>query len=99
MLVKGTAFFGKNWCSGQARAQNKDSKFERGPARHFSWLTKMRKAGTIDATKQSYRLLSKKRGGCMTQDQSQGRRLTMAQIAKEVGVSTTTVSKVLNQQP
>lgn len=35
----------------------------------------------------------------MTQDQSQGRRLTMAQIAKEVGVSTTTVSKVLNQQP
>ncbi|HEY0753591.1 MAG TPA: LacI family DNA-binding transcriptional regulator [Ktedonobacteraceae bacterium] len=35
----------------------------------------------------------------MTLEQSQGRRLTMAQIAKEVGVSTTTVSKVLNQQP
>jgi LacI family transcriptional regulator len=35
----------------------------------------------------------------MKQDQSQGRRLTMAEIAKEVGVSTTTVSKVLNQQP
>lgn len=35
----------------------------------------------------------------MAQEQSQGKRLTMAQIAKEVGVSTTTVSKVLNQQP
>jgi LacI family transcriptional regulator len=35
----------------------------------------------------------------MAQDQSQGKRLTMAEIAKQVGVSTTTVSKVLNQQP
>src|SRR6202048_25349 len=35
----------------------------------------------------------------MTLEQRQNKRLTMAQIAQEVGVSTTTVSKVLNQLP
>lgn len=35
----------------------------------------------------------------MTLEQSPSKRLTMAQIAREVGVSTTTVSKVLNQLP
>jgi LacI family transcriptional regulator len=35
----------------------------------------------------------------MTLEQRQSKRLTMAHIAKEAGVSTTTVSKVLNQLP
>jgi LacI family transcriptional regulator len=35
----------------------------------------------------------------MAQEPRQSKRLTMVQIAKEVGVSTTTVSKVLNQLP
>lgn len=35
----------------------------------------------------------------MTLEQKQSKRLTMAQIAKEAGVSITTVSKVLNQLP
>src|SRR3984893_10399735 len=35
----------------------------------------------------------------MTLEQRQNKRLTMAHIAKEAGVSTTTVSKVLNQLP
>jgi LacI family transcriptional regulator len=35
----------------------------------------------------------------MTLEPKQSKRLTITQIAKEVGVSTTTVSKVLNQQP
>ena len=35
----------------------------------------------------------------MTLVQKQSKRLTMTQIAKEIGVSTTTVSKVLNQLP
>ncbi|HEY5002995.1 MAG TPA: LacI family DNA-binding transcriptional regulator, partial [Ktedonobacteraceae bacterium] len=35
----------------------------------------------------------------MTLEQRSHKRLTMAEIAKEVGVSTTTVSKVLNQLP
>lgn len=35
----------------------------------------------------------------MTQEPKQSKRLTMVQIAKEAGVSTTTVSKVLNQLP
>jgi len=35
----------------------------------------------------------------MSMEQRQSKRLTMVQIAKEAGVSTTTVSKVLNQMP
>ena len=35
----------------------------------------------------------------MTLEQRQSKRSTMAQIAMEAGVSTTTVSKVLNQLP
>ena len=35
----------------------------------------------------------------MAQVPKQSKRLTMVQIAKEAGVSTTTVSKVLNQLP
>ena len=35
----------------------------------------------------------------MAQELKQSKRLTMVQIAKEAGVSTTTVSKVLNQLP
>jgi LacI family transcriptional regulator len=35
----------------------------------------------------------------MTQESRQNKRLTMVEIAKEAGVSTTTVSKVLNQLP
>ena len=35
----------------------------------------------------------------MAQELKQSKRLTMVQIAKEAGVSTTTVPKVLNQLP
>jgi transcriptional regulator with XRE-family HTH domain len=35
----------------------------------------------------------------MTQEPRQSKRLTMVQLAQETGVSTTTVSKVLNQLP
>jgi len=35
----------------------------------------------------------------MAQEPKQSKRLTMVELAKEAGVSTTTVSKVLNQLP
>src|SRR6202521_1258939 len=60
-------------------------------------LTIQEKTGTINATKSGYRLPKVRER--MTLEQRQRKRSTMAQIAMEAGVSTTTVSKVLNQLP
>jgi len=60
-------------------------------------LTIQEKTGTINATKSGYRLPKARER--MTLEQRQSKRSTMAQIAMEAGVSTTTVSKVLNQLP
>jgi LacI family transcriptional regulator len=60
-------------------------------------LTIAKKTSTINATISGYRLPKARER--MTLEQRQSKRSTMAQIAMEAGVSTTTVSKVLNQLP
>ncbi len=59
-------------------------------------LTNRGKTGKINATKLGYRLPKVRENTTL---ERQIKRSTMAQIAKEAGVSTTTVSKVLNQLP
>src|SRR6266699_1365696 len=60
-------------------------------------LTNRGKTGKINATKPGYRLPKVREN--TTLEAKQAKRSTMAQIAKEAGVSTTTVSKVLNELP
>jgi len=53
----------------------------------------------VRLTQQKRGIVYLNKGVCMTQEPRQSKRLTMVQIAQEAGVSTTTVSKVLNQLP